>query len=158
MDVSSGPERQRGTSGNAMKIVLTTDWTFEQLAPYTKQITAAIHKLQQRFPRDVVPAHLVHEIEIGKRQLWLILTDDDEFVSFVLTEVQVADATGLKTLLIPSLAGEEGASAVHLIGELERWGKEHECDEVMVYGRLGWKRSLESEGYKMDMVTFRKAL
>lgn len=141
-----------------MKVVLTTDWTFEQLAPYTKQITAAIHKLRDRFPRDVVPAHLVGEIERGKRQLWLILTDDDEFVSFVLTEIQTADATGLKTMIIPSFAGEEGAATVHLIGELERWGKEQGCDEAMVYGRLGWKRPLAAEGYKMDMTTFRKAL
>lgn len=141
-----------------MKVVLTTNWSFEQLAPYTKQLTAAIHQLRDRFPRDVIPAHLVHEIEIGKRQLWLILTDDDEFVSFVLTEIQTADATGLKTLLIPSFAGEAGAATVHLIGELERWGKEQGCDEAMVYGRLGWKRPLEAEGYKMDMTTFRKAL
>lgn len=141
-----------------MKIVLTTDWTFEQLAPYTKQITAAIHKLQQRFPRDVVPSHLVHEIEIGKRQLWLILTDDDEFVSFVLTEVQIADATGLKTLLIPDFAGHEGASTVHLIGELEKWGKEQGCDDCQPCGRFGWKRPLEAEGYKVHMVVYRKAL
>lgn len=141
-----------------MKIVLTNDWSFEKLAPYTKSVTAAMKKLQERFPREVDVGHLANEIISGKRQLWLILEDDDSFISFLLSEIQTNNATGLKTIVLPSFAGEKGTETVHLIGAVEDWGREMGCDEVIAYGRWGWKRAMEKEGYEMNMVAFRKTL
>lgn len=141
-----------------MRVELTTDWPPEKFLPYGPEITAAMRKLQDRFPREVEISHLAQEIIRGKRQLWLILGDDDEFVSFVLTEIQINEATKVKTLVIPSFAGEEGAATVHMIGALEQWGKDNGCDEAMIFGRWGWKRSIAREGYEMDMVMFRKNL
>lgn len=141
-----------------MKIVLTSDWSFEQLAPYTKDITAAMQKLRDKFPREVDVQHLANEIITGKRQLWLILNDDDSFISFLLSEIQTNNATGLKTVVLPSFAGEKGAETVHLIGAVEDWGREQGCDEAIAYGRWGWKRAMEKEGYEMNMVAFRKTL
>jgi hypothetical protein len=135
----------------------TTDWPADRLLPYGREITAAMHKLAARFPREVSVPHLAQEIISGKRQLFLIL-DGERFVSFVLTEIQTNDATGVKTLVIPSFAGEEGASTVHLIGELEAWGRENGCDESLIFGRMGWKKPLAAEGYKMDMCLFRKKI
>lgn len=141
-----------------MRVELTTSWPWEKFAPYGPAVTAAMNKLQKRFPREVSVAHLAREIQQGKRQLWLILDDDDKFVSYVLTNIQTNDATGLKTLIIPSFAGEEGEACVALIGALEAWGRDQGCDEVLIYGRQGWKRSVAKEGYAMHMAIFRKPL
>lgn len=140
-----------------MKIVLTSDWSYEQLAPYTKSITAAMHKLRDKFPREVDIGHLAGEIMSGKRQLWLIL-DGDKFVSFVLSEIQTNNATGLKTIVVPSMAGEDGPETVPLIAEIEKYGLEQGCDKSAVYGRHGWKRSLAQEGYELEMCIFGKPL
>jgi hypothetical protein len=140
-----------------MRVELTSDWSPEQFAPYGPAITAAMHKLRDRFPREVTVEHLAEEIITGKRQLWLVL-EDDRFVAFVLTEIQTNDATGLKTLLIPDFAGEHGASTVHLIGAIEDWARSQGCDEVTVAGRMGWKKVLAREGYGLDIAIYRKAL
>lgn len=141
-----------------MKIVLTSDWSFEQLAPYTKDITAAMQKLRDKFPREVDVQHLANEIITGKRQLWLILNDDDSFVSFVLSEIQTNNATGLKTIVVPSMAGDDGPASVPLIAEIEKYGLDQGCDKSAVYGRWGWKRELTKEGYSLEMCIFGKPL
>lgn len=158
MEPRSGRGGDGTFSGDAVKIILTSDWSPEKFAPYGPAVTAAMHKLRDKFPREVTVEKLADDIMRGKRQLWLILTEEDEFISFVLSEIQINDATGLKTILIPSMAGEDGPESVPLISEIERYGKEQGCDESKVYGRWGWKRPLEAEGYKMDMVVFRKPL
>ena len=140
-----------------MDVFNTIDWPAEKLLPYGREITRAMRKLVERFPREVTLQHLAQEILNGSRQLWLIM-DGDKFISFVLTEIKVNQATGLKTLLIPSFAGEEGAGTVHLIGKLEAWGRENGCDESVIYGRDGWRRPLSAQGYHKDMAIFRKAL
>jgi len=132
-------------------------WSPEKFAPYGPEVTAAMKKLADKFPREVSVKHLAEEIITGKRQLWLIL-DGERFVSFVLTEIQTNEATGYKTLLIPSFAGEEGEETVPLISKLEAWGRENGCDESIIYGRAGWKRSVAKEGYQAAMMVFRKAL
>ena len=141
-----------------MKVELTTGWPWEKIASYGPEITAAMKKLEARFPREVTVQQLYKDIQDGKRQLWLIMEDDGRFLSFVLTNIQTNEGTGLKTLVIPSLAGDEGEGAVPLIAELEKWGKSQGCGESLVYGRYGWKRSLAKEGYDMHMAVFRKPL
>jgi hypothetical protein len=141
-----------------MRVELTSNWPAEKFTLYGPAVTTAMRKLAERFPREVTVEHLARDVIDGKRQLWLVLDDDDRFVAFVLTEIQVNDATGLKTLVIPSFAGDEGAATVPLIGAIEAWGKEQGCDEVMVWGRRGWKPALAKEGYSLDLAIFRKAL
>lgn len=141
-----------------MKLVLTTDWDWEQLARYSKDITSAFNKLHDRFPDDVDPAHLAKEVMEGTRQMWLVLNDDDTFVTVVLSQIDINPATGSKVMLIPALAGDAGLSAVPLLLEAEGWASEQGCDEVRVYGRDGWERSLSGLGYKREMVTYRKYL
>jgi len=141
-----------------LRVELTDSWSPEKFAPYGASVTAAMRKLQERFPREVTVEHLAREIIEGKRQCWLFLDDDDRFISFVLTSIEVNNANGLKTLHIPSYAGEEGAACVPLIGKIEDWARSKGCDAVLVYGRRGWKRPLAKEGYAEDMCLFRKNL
>lgn len=158
MDACAGFGREVGTGGDAMTLSIhnTIDWPAEKLLPYGPEITAAMKKLRDKFPREVDIPTLHQEIIAGKRQLWLVLRGD-EFVSFVLTSIQT-EPTQHKTLFIPSAAGEDGLASVHLIKHLEEWGRENGCDMSVVYGVWGWKRALAEEGYEMDTVLFKKAL
>lgn len=140
-----------------MEVHNTTDWPAERLLPYGREITAAMRKLAERFPREVTVPHLAQEIISGKRQLWLIL-EGEKFVSFVLTEIEVNPATGAKSLLIPSFAGDEGAGTVPLVTALEEWGRQNGCTEARTLARHGWKRPLAEQGYKSDLMVFRKPL
>lgn len=135
----------------------TTTWPAEKLLPYGAQITAAMRKLVDRFPREITVLHLAQEIITGKKQLWLIM-DDEKFVSIVLTEIQINDATGAKNLHIASLAGDEGASTVPLGVELEKWGIENGCTEARTLAREGWTKPLLKHGYKKRMVLFCKPI
>lgn len=140
-----------------MEVHNTTDWPAEKLLPYGPEITRAFHKLRDRFPREVDIQTLFEEITTGKRQLWLILDDDGKFLSFVLTAIQI-EPTGEKTLVIPSLAGDEGASTVHMIDRLEAFGRENGCNVSSIVARKGWTKPFAEQGYKPEMVVFRKAL
>ena len=53
---------------------------------------------------------------------------------------------------------DKGTETVPLIHAVEDWGREQGCDECIGYGRWGWKRAMEKEGYEMNMVAFRKTL
>jgi hypothetical protein len=141
----------------ALSVHNTTSWPAEKLLPYGADITKAMRKLVDRFPRDITVLHLAQEIIAGKKQLWLIL-EGEKFVSFVLTEIQINDATGLKNLLVVSLAGDEGAATVPLGIELEKWGIENGCTEARTLARKGWTRPLLAHGYKEHMVLFRKPI
>lgn len=140
-----------------MRIVNTEDWPWERLAPYGAEITAAMKKLVDRFPKDVTVESLAQECLTGHKQLWLIL-DGDRFVSFAITELRSVDATGHRMVSITSFAGEEGESTVPLISEIEAWAKDRGAMEATIIGRMGWKRSVATQGYKIDAVLYRKPL
>jgi hypothetical protein len=102
MDTRPGRRREIRSIGVKMNLSIhnTTDWPAEKIMSYGAEVTAAMRKLVERFPRDVTVLHLAQEIIAGKKQLWLIM-DGEKFVSFVLTEIQINEATGAKTLVIP---------------------------------------------------------
>lgn len=135
----------------------TVDWPAEKLLPYGKEITAAMHKLVARFPREITVQYLAQEIILGRKQLWLIM-EGEKFVSFALTEIQTNDATGAKTLQMHSVAGDEGASTVPLISELEKYGMACGCTEGRMLARKGWTKPLGEQGYKEHLILFRKTL
>jgi hypothetical protein len=141
----------------SLSIHNTTDWPAARLLPYGAEITAAMHKLVARFPRDVTVVQLGQEVLAGKKQLWLIM-DGEKFVSFVLTEIQINEATGAKTLVIPSFAGDEAIATMPLIAELHRFGRENDCTEARILARKGWTKALLDQGYRTDVSLFRKSL
>lgn len=140
-----------------MRGVLTSDWPLEKLAPYGADITAAFHKLADRFPRDAKPEAMFRQCMAGELQLWLVL-EGDEFRSVVLTKLQTNPDTGWKNVVVTSMAGEDGADAAGLISLIEDWARENGADEVTVTGRLGWKRLLAPHGYRLDFAYYRKEL
>lgn len=135
----------------------TTDWSFERIASYGPQITAAFRKLVERFPNDMTLKSLADEVMSGRQQLWLIL-DGDEFKSFLTTEIKVNDYTKHKTCHLLNLAGEGGQDLALLIKDVEAWAIEQGADEIIPICRAGFKRPLENLGYRMDVSFFRKPL
>lgn len=140
-----------------LDIHLTTDWEPERIARYGQQITASMNKMVARFPKDIEIKSLMKEILSGERQLWLIL-NDEEYVSFVLTEIKHNQATDHRTIMVTVLAGEDGLDSTPLIEKIEQYGRDKDCHESVVLGRLGWKRTLAKQGYGAELAMFRKGL
>jgi len=141
-----------------MKIILTEKWSFDQIAAYGPDITAAMRKLVDRFPTEFTVKSIFEDIRSGKAQLWLILDDDDRFLSFVLSEILINPVTGYKTVALTELGGEGGVDVVPLIGEIETWAREQGASELRPMGRMGWRKALASQGYKANIVIYRKML
>lgn len=140
-----------------LEIHNTTDWPYEKVAPYGPAITAAMHKLVARYPKDVTLKGLAADVISGKQQLWLIL-EGEAFSSFVLTEIRTNPATENKAVMVTSMAGEDGPVSAPLIAKIEDWARSIGAHEVSVLGRVGWRKLLGREGYATDAVLYRKDL
>lgn len=139
------------------RVVNTQDWQWEQLAPFTKDVTAAMKKLADKFPEDVTVQSLGQDIVTGVRQLWLILDEKDRFVSFCLTNVRTVDATGVKVVTLTSHAGEAGINCVpEMCSQIEAWAKDQGAQFTAAEGRRGWSKALAKQGYREYAVIFRK--
>lgn len=142
-----------------MKVVNTSDWNYERLAPYSKQITAYFKKLADKFPADLTVQSIAMECITGGRQLWLVFDDKDEMVAVCMTQVRTIDATGKKIVTLSTHAGDEGLSCVPaMCAEIEKWAAEQGAHFTAAEGRIGWKRALEKQGYTLYAAVFRKPI
>lgn len=141
-----------------MRIELTQDWPFEEVAKYGADITAAMNKLVARFPNDLSVEGLARDVFSGRNQLWLILDDDGTFKAFVLSEIKVNDDTGHKSVILTELAGEGGIDIVPLIKPIEAWAKSIGAQELRPMGRLGWRKALQKQGYEATVCLYSKDL
>lgn len=135
----------------------TTEWPYERLLSYGAEITAAFRKLAERFPKDMTVHSLFDEVQSGRQQLWLIL-EGEEFKSFVTTEIKTNDWTGHKSVQLMNLAGEGGLDLVPLIEEIEKWAISEGAQEIVPICRVGFRKPLEEQGYRMSVCLFRKEL
>ncbi|WP_208431264.1 hypothetical protein [Bartonella doshiae] len=139
------------------KIVLTTSWDKERIAPYLEEIVAAFRRYSERFKHELTLQELLEEICNGKKQLWLVLDDDDAFLAAVTTQLQYT-ALGKKRALVCGCSGKGGLELVDYLSVIEDWARENGAFEMEILGRLGWKPSLKKQGYGIDMVYYRKGL
>ena len=139
-----------------LSIHLTTDWPFERVAVYGREITAAMKKLVERFPNDLTMQGMAEEIISGKQQLWLIL-EGEEFKAFVTSEIKVNEA-GRKTVQLMELAGDGGVDLVPMINDIEAWAVEIGASELNPLGREGWRKPLAKAGYRPKLVLYSKDL
>lgn len=142
----------------ALKICNTQDWTIDRIAPYGRELTAAMTKLCERFPDDLTVESIMAEIIKGKNQLWLILDEDDKFKAFVTTEIFVSEFTGKKRLHLCDLGGEGGVYLADLVTELEKFAQSQGITEIHAMGRFGWQKQLAKHGYKPLVFRFGKDL
>lgn len=140
-----------------LSIHLTLDWPYERIAQYGREITCAMKKLADRFPRDLTVKSMAQDIVSGKNQLWLIL-EGEQFKAFVTSEIKVNSETGNKTVVLSELAGDGGIDLVALIHPIEEWARSVGATELTPVGRLGWRKALAKAGYEADIVLYRKEL
>lgn len=135
-------------------------WPFERVAKYGPEITAAMKRLEAEYPKDVAVAPLMGEVVSGARQLWLVLDEDkdDAFVSFALTQIKTNDHTGHRMVWVTDLAGAGGIENCPLASDIEEFAREMGATEVVITGRLGWRKALAKEGYEANAMIYRKPL
>ena len=141
-----------------LSIHLTLDWPYERVARYGREITAAIHKLVERYPNDLSVKDIAGDMMNGTSQLWLILDEEEQFKAFVTSEIKVNTDTGRKTVLLGELAGDGGLDLVSMIGPIEDWARSIGAVELTPLGREGWRKPLAKAGYRPKFVLFSKDL
>jgi len=139
------------------QIHLTQDWLPEQMAPYGADLTRAMVKLAARFPDDIDLVALSGQIARGETQLWLILDEEQKFVAFLTSQIEITP-TAKKRLLLLELAGRGGVSLCDLLGEIENWARRQGVVEICPLGRVGWGKTLKKHGYKPLIIRYGKEL
>ncbi|MBB5074429.1 hypothetical protein HNQ69_001571 [Bartonella callosciuri] len=139
------------------KVFLTSSWDKERIAPYLEEILAAFRRYVERFKHEMTLQELIEAICSGKKQLWLILDDDERFLAAVTTQLQYT-ALGKKRALICECSGKGVLDLVDNLKFAEDWARENGAHEMEILGRLGWQRALNKQGYGIDMIYYRKDL
>jgi len=133
------------------------DWPPEKLARYNAELSRAVARLAARFPLDMTPELLARALLSGAAELWLILDEKQQFAAFLTTEMEIA-VNGAKRLLILELAGRGGPDLTALLPQLEAIARAEGAAHICAYGRLGWRRALAAQGYKIATVKYTKEL
>lgn len=139
------------------KVYLTTSWAMERIAPYLEEVIASFRAYVERFKHEITLQELIEAICSGKKQLWLVLDDDERFLAAVTTQIQQT-VLGKKRALICECSGKGVLDQVDNLQVAEDWARENGAFEIEILGRLGWKRALDRQGYGIDMLYYRKEL
>lgn len=139
------------------KVFLTTTWDIERIAPYLEDIIASFREYVERFKDEITLQGLIEEICSGKKQLWVVLDDEDRFLAAVTTQIQQT-VLGKKRALICECSGKGILDQVNNLKVAEDWARENGASEIEILGRLGWKRALTKQGYGITMLYYRKEL
>lgn len=139
------------------RIHLTDTWSHERMARYGPQITHAMGKVAARFPDDISLEQLACNIAEGREQLWLILDEEEEFVAFVTSEIEVTNS-GKKRVLLLELGGKGGVDIADMIEPIEAWARSIGADELCPIGRIGWRKRLAAHGYYPKVIRYGKEL
>ncbi len=144
-----------------MKVVLTDRWTPEQAAPYMADVFRAFAKLAEERPQDLTVQHLVWMVckDGDRNNLWLVLDDEDRFLSFFMTRIETCDATRVRSVKVLNMAGSSGLESVPQILETAgAWAREKGAQYAYIEGRDGWWPTLKRHGFKRDAVLYRREL
>lgn len=144
----------RREKDNMADIVLTTKWTWQQISEYWPDISAAIEKYVRRFSSECTYDDLIDYIITGRKDLWIVI-DKGKFLAFILTE-KVYTVDGKQRLIISDMGGKLGNYLQQGVEYIEKYAKEQHIDKVQIIGRLGWKSLLQSNGYNICMIDYRK--
>ncbi|WP_273758721.1 hypothetical protein [Bartonella sp. AU55XJBT] len=139
------------------KVYLTTSWDTERIAPYLEEIIASFRGYVERFKHEMTLQELIEAICTGKKQLWLVLDDEERFLAAVTTQIQQI-VLGKKRALICECSGKGVLDQVDNLQVAEDWARENGASEMEILGRLGWKRALNKQGYGITMLYYRKEL
>ncbi|CAF27727.1 hypothetical protein BH09320 [Bartonella henselae str. Houston-1] len=141
----------------SFRIYNTQKWSAEQMAPYLDKVIKSIAYFHKKFPDDYTPQTILNDILKGDKLLWIIVDEQENFMAHVTTELQKL-VTGALRAVIVTLGGKGGAPLTKLIPQIEAYYKEKGAKELIIIGRRGWKKSLKSHGYFVNLLEYRKQL
>ena len=90
----------------------------------------------------------------GTMQLW-VGHEDNEIRYVVVTQITTRPS-GLKTCTIVATAGEGMKDWIDNIEQLDAWCVSQGVDEILIYGRPGWKRVLSQYGFEHAYTVMRR--
>jgi hypothetical protein len=126
--------------------------TLEQLTDNKSVIEHYLRKALTKAPeyslRDILKS-----IYDGISVLWLIRDDGDIVGAFT---VKVYEYPESKILMLHLLGGDKIEEWLHLMSEVEDYGRDLGCDLVEMHGRYAWKKLLPD--YTSDRIILNKVL
>lgn len=140
-----------------LKIYNTEKWSADQMAPYLDHVLKSIATFNKKFAEDYTPETILNDILNGKKVLWIIVDEHENFMAHVTTELQKL-ITGTLRAVIVTLSGTGGKDLSQVISQVETYYKEKGAKELLIIGRRGWKKSLQSHGYVVNLLEYRKKL
>lgn len=101
---------------------------------------------------DDTPESIKSDIDAGDALLWVIW--DGSLLAAGVT--RIVPTRRRKVLRVVCWSGNDIALWIHLIKELEAYGKREGCDVCRIEGREGWKKMLSE--YRQPYIVLEKAL
>jgi hypothetical protein len=98
-------------------------------------------------------AQVEHAVHGGSALLWLAWTGE-KILAAAVTEISTAN--GEKFCTVVACGGHDRARWLHLLAELEAYGKREGCSAMRIYGRRGWLKLLPE--YRTTRVLLEKNL
>ena len=95
-------------------------------------------------------ADIEKDVLAGDQLLWLAISD----------HIEAAATTHLSrnVCTVTACSGHKRERWLSLRTEIEKYAKDEGCHTIRAYGRKGWQRVLENDGYRVEHVILEKAL
>ena len=128
-----------------MKITLVPTEHIESVWPKVQSYMERAAKYTYgRFTAEDIKSELLKHSNV--QQLWIAFEEGDVYGAYV---TEIVQYPRLKTCVIHFLGGKHFKKWGWLGLEiLQKFAKEHECDVMESFGRPGWKKIWEKDGYK----------
>ena len=90
------------------------------------------------------------DVLAGDQLLWLAISD----------RVEAAATTHLSrdVCTVTACSGHQRERWLQLRAKVEKYAKDEGCHTIRAYGRKGWERVLENDGWRVEHVILEKAL
>lgn len=126
-----------------------------RVAAVWPHIAAWVESVAARFPPWARLADPKARCEARDAQLWLI-RDGGTIKGCVITQITVDNE---RVAEVPLVAGDDMASWLHLLDDLEAWARREGCVAmVSTAGREGWVRTLKNLGWQKVAVLMERRL
>ncbi len=111
-----------------------------------------LRKALEKVPENDLTC-ILQSVYEGNTMLWLTRREE-EIIG--VTTTQVLDHPNERHLLIELLGGKDIKEWVHLIADIEAWGKDLGCVKSEIHGRPAWKKLLPE--YKSNIIIYNRVL
>lgn len=91
----------------------------------------------------------------GDMQLWVWQSDDCRAEIYAALVTTIQTRKNVTFCLFLALGGSKLDEWIEFLPIVERWAKENDCDEMRIYGRIGWARHI---GYDIEYTKMTKRL